>query len=156
LNGDDGDDVLSGNDGNDLLIGGDGSDELSGVRGNDDLIGGAGEDAFNYHLLPEFPGGADRILDFSLGDGILVHGEDPAATETRINDVPDSDIGIIDDADSHVELTPAGLLLDFGGQHPPRPWRAVLGRGTGHPFRVLRRPPHRTPSASGVCNRYGG
>lgn len=90
LFGDKGDDIVYGNLGNDTLFGGDGNDSvrggqgddvidggagddwLWGDRGNDVITGGAGADQFRFLT----GSGADRVTDFSIGQGdkVVVEG----------------------------------------------------------------------------------
>ena len=67
-----GPDTLDGGAGNDTINGLGGNDRITGGSGNDTLSGGTGRDSFVFA-----PGsGADRILDFSLGqDKILLDGQ---------------------------------------------------------------------------------
>jgi Ca2+-binding RTX toxin-like protein len=78
LYGQDGDDELNGQDGADYLEGGAGADTLFGGSGNDLLIGGAGADRlfggegadlFIFTGLSENAADADRLFDFSRGQG---------------------------------------------------------------------------------------
>lgn len=68
LYGGDGEDYLLGEAGNDILSGGNHNDVLSGGAGNDTLSGGGGKDIFVFASGD----GADRILDFSSNDKILL------------------------------------------------------------------------------------
>ncbi len=71
-----GDDLIRGGQGDDSLIGGAGADFVSGDRGSDTLSGGGGADIFNVFV----GAGADRILDFSAGEGDRVRVESGAYT----------------------------------------------------------------------------
>ncbi|WP_131829608.1 calcium-binding protein, partial [Teichococcus deserti] len=68
LYGDNAANMLTGGAGNDTLYGGGGADRLIGGAGNDTLTGGAGADTFIFTKGD----GADRILDFTAGDGDMV------------------------------------------------------------------------------------
>jgi parallel beta-helix repeat protein len=67
LDGGAGADTLLGAVGSDTLAGGDGNDRLDGGAGSDVLSGGAGADSFAFR--PGDLGSADRITDFSSGEG---------------------------------------------------------------------------------------
>jgi Ca2+-binding RTX toxin-like protein len=69
LAGNAGDDLLDGGGGNDILTGGDGNDILVGGFGNDDLSGNAGRDLFTLNAPNQ---GVDKILDFRVGEDLLV------------------------------------------------------------------------------------
>lgn len=70
-----GDDLLIGRGGADYLIGGEGADTISGGTGADTLSGGTGADEFGYG----FGDGADRIIDFVIGqDRLLLDSDHPA------------------------------------------------------------------------------
>ena len=62
--------VLTGNDLGNVLIGSTGNDILNGGKGEDKLIGGDGNDYFVFSVND----GNDQILDFSIGDKILLKG----------------------------------------------------------------------------------
>ncbi len=62
------DDLLYGEAGNDILYGGNGNDILWGDAGNDTLNGGAGKDRFVLGTAD----GIDNIVDFSVGDALLL------------------------------------------------------------------------------------
>ncbi|TMJ05908.1 MAG: hypothetical protein E6G97_01040 [Alphaproteobacteria bacterium] len=66
--GGDGNDVLIGNASDNILSGGAGNDTLDGQAGADTLTGGRGADVFVYVCGD----GADRIADFSTGEGDTV------------------------------------------------------------------------------------
>ena len=68
LRGGAGADVLRGGAENDTLRGEEGADTLAGGTGRDRLHGGAGADVFFFAAPGE---GADRILDFALGEDLL-------------------------------------------------------------------------------------
>jgi Ca2+-binding RTX toxin-like protein len=65
--------ALAGQGGDDVLIGGSGDNRLEGGAGADTLTGGAGADVFQYrylgHSLASASGGADKITDFTYGEG---------------------------------------------------------------------------------------
>ena len=72
IDGGNGNDALSGGDGSDNLSGGDGNDIIWGDAGRDFLRGGAGADTFGFNFADgegATIGTADRILDFSRGQG---------------------------------------------------------------------------------------
>jgi Ca2+-binding RTX toxin-like protein len=66
-----GEDIMRGGAGNDRVFGEHGKDEITGGAGDDILSGGAGADRFVFN--PNRVGeGADRILDFKLGQDKIV------------------------------------------------------------------------------------
>jgi Ca2+-binding RTX toxin-like protein len=75
LYGRDGNDILQGNGGNDLLYGEAGDDQLDAGAGQDRFYGGGGADEFIFGQ-GDFAGltstSADRIMDFSQGEGDLI------------------------------------------------------------------------------------
>ncbi|WP_165390349.1 fasciclin domain-containing protein [Thalassococcus sp. S3] len=62
-----GDDEAFGGSGNDTVYGGSGDDTVSGGRGEDVLYGGSGDDTFVFAEN----WGAERVLDFDLGDDLI-------------------------------------------------------------------------------------
>ena len=77
LKGQKGNDTLDGGDGDDNLRGNDGRDVLVGGAGRDTLAGGTGQDSFVFDENDFVDTGltgssADRITDFSRGDGDLI------------------------------------------------------------------------------------
>lgn len=61
-------DFLIGSSGADTFVGGGGADHLDGDLGNDSFTGGAGGDFFEFSTNS---GGADRVLDFAVGEDHL-------------------------------------------------------------------------------------
>lgn len=106
INGTKGNDKLVGGTGNDSLFGGKGDDKLSGGAGNDWLTGGKGDDSLTGgtgadHFLFVNRDAEDRILDFNISEGDVIH--------------ITKDMGIEDFADiiKHSHTQNNGVQIDF-------------------------------------------
>lgn len=106
INGTKGNDKLVGGDGNDSLYGSSGDDKLNGGAGDDCLTGGKGDDSLTGgtgadHFLFVNRDGEDRILDFNVSQGDVIH--------------ITKDMGIKDFADviKHSHIQSNGVQIDF-------------------------------------------
>jgi len=107
-----GDDIIDGGAGSDIIRGGEGADIIDGGAGADILIGGEGADIFEFEASDFADGSTDSVLDFEVGDRIIVNGSDAVTLdgneiklngETIINitgGVPDGVTGEFTDDDT--------------------------------------------------------
>ena len=101
LNGGGGSDTLEGGKGHDSLNAGAGHDRLQAGRGNDTLKGGSGADVFIFNDKD----GRDRIVDFDTKrDTLMIDGDLVGSHRTGAAIV-----------EHYAEVTPDGVVLDFGG-----------------------------------------
>jgi Ca2+-binding RTX toxin-like protein len=98
-----GNDRIHGRIGDDYLNGGAHSDYLAGGAGNDTMRGGSHADTFVFNA------GHDRIEDFDISHRDAVHVEDNNITVVR-------GMSGADVVERFGEVTPDGVLLDFGVQ----------------------------------------
>ncbi|MDD5755108.1 MAG: cadherin-like domain-containing protein, partial [Methylococcales bacterium] len=106
INGTKGNDKLVGGNGNDSLYGGNGDDKLLGSDGNDWLTGGKGDDSLTGgtgadHFLFVNRDGEDRILDFNISEGDVIH------------ITKDMDIKDFADVIKHSHTQSNGVQIDF-------------------------------------------